>query len=286
MIAGSAAPLWFADYLAAVRRGLIVGGTSEPYSVPPVAYDGVAGREPAASLALATFAGSAITRTDAGSFLDDGWKPGMTATIAGSDSNDGSAVRVIAVTEGALEFLGAVTFVVEGPTVDVQLAGESVDGFAYYCGPQHLNDWTGANVCVIVPSTGAPGNGLQARRTATPRKALGGLDFALDIHVWGAEPSTSVPLKCGTWDDERYRAAGEIIQNVLRVMFWQAKGFQSIVAFDGWANETEKLRHGEILKATFGVSFAIYDFPDTMLPSGLILTKGSGQPTIKAPGAT
>lgn len=285
MSIGSAAPLWFADYIGAVRRGLIVGGENPPYASPPVAFDGVLGNTPASTLAEVSFSGSTITRVDAASFLDEGWQPGMTATIAGSDSNDGTARVVASVTASTLVFTGAVLFTTEGPTPDVQLDGTAASGFAYYCGPQHLNDWTGANVCVLVPSTGAPGNGLQARRTATPRKALGGLDFSLDIHVWGGEPPSSVALRSGVWDDERYRAPGEILQNVLRVLFWIAKGFQSITAFDGWANETEKLRHGEALKATFTVSFAIFDYSDTMLPSGLILT-GSGQPIIKAPGAT
>lgn len=287
MTIGSAAPLWFPDYLKAIRRGLIVGGEHPPYSVPPVAFDGVAGKDPASSTVEASFADSTITRSDVGSFVTDGWRPGMTATIAGSDTNDGTASVVASVTATELVFTGAVVFTSEGPTADVELTGTVADGFAYYCGPQHLKDWTGADVCTIVPSIGSPGNGLQARRVATPRKALGSIDFALDVHVWGGEPNPdTVSLASGVWDDERYRNACEIMQNVLRVMFWQAKGFQSIMAFDGWSNDTEKLRHGEMLKATFAVSFAIYDYPDTMIPSGLVLKTGSGQPVIKAPGVT
>lgn len=286
MTPGSAAPLWFADYLGAIRRGLIVGGEHPPYSVPPVAFDGVAGNGAASSIAEATFAGSTIARADGGSFLDDGWQPGMLATISGSMANDGTMARVVTVTATTLILLASVAFLAEGPTADVQIAGTVADGFAYYCGPQHLHEWTGADVCTIVPSAGAPGAGLQARRTATIRKALGGLDFTLDIHVWGAEPPDSISFKSGVWDDERYRKPGHILQNVLRVLFALAKGFQAITAVDGWSNETEQLRYGEVLKATFAVSFAIYDFADTMLPSGLALTTGIGQPMIKAPGAT
>lgn len=282
MIAGSAAPLWFPDWMHSIYRGLVVGGEHAPYAVPPVAYDGVAGRRGANSIVEGSFAASTITRSDVGSFVADGWLPGMTATVTSSDDNDGAWSVVRYVTATQLVFTGSIALTGEGPTADVSLVGEAVDGFALYVGPQHLQDFTGADVCTIVPSVGAPGGGLQARRTIHDRKALGSLDLTVDIHVWGSEPDAT-GLQSGYWDIERYRAPCAILQNVLRVMYWQAKGFQSIQNVEGWVNETEKLRHGEMLVASFAVSFVVYDFPDTLMPSGLVLT-GSGQPTIRAPG--
>lgn len=287
MSPGSAAPQWFADWLHGVRRGLIVGGEhpNQPGVVPApaVAYDGLTGTEGAESTIEASFSGSSLTRS-AGSFIDDGWRIGMSVVVDGSALNDGTHIAVAAVTDLTLSFTGSVAFTTEIDTAGVELTGTVVDGFALYFGPTHLHAWTDANVCVIVPSIGTPGDGLQARRTATPRKALGAVEFAVDVHIWGAEPAVEVDMRDGFWDIERYRYPGEIAQNVLRVMFWLAKGFHAVTAVDGWSNETEQMRHGELLKFTFSASFPVYDYADTMLPSGLILT-GSGQPTIRAPGA-
>ncbi len=249
-------------WLDLVVSQLIIGG---PPAAPPVAYDGVAGTEPASSFITATFAGSTITRPS-GSFEVDGWRIGMMLKVTLSGSNNGIYQSVLNVAVSTLTLTSNVVFTAEGPTVGVQLDGSVVDGFALYVGPQWLDRWTGANVCTIVPSYGEPST-LAALHTVGVPEPLGAISMGIDVHVWGDEDASQARDSQSIWHDiERY-STEEILQNVTRAIHYaSAVELVTVGQIDGWQNETEILRFGEAFVYRMAVSIPYYDFDQALVP--------------------
>lgn len=285
MTIGSAAPLWFPDFLIQVADALVIGA---PPSVPPVAYDGLRARDgapTATSTGAYGFSGNTITGTN--DFVSDGWLPGMTVDVSNSASNDGAWAVVANVEADTLTLTDNVTFVAEsaGPTVD--LSGASASGFAVFIGSRNLNVWTGPNAAHIVPAFGIPEDAPRMFRTAsiadTPAKPLEAMYLGVDVYVWGAEPGPDVPRDSYRWDAECIRSACEILQNIVRVLSVLSGAFGVMNDAQGWVNETEATRHGEAFVFSWRCSFVVSDFPDPSLESPIAFD-ATGQPSIVRPG--
>lgn len=281
MIAGSAKPTALSSWLNLVASILIVGA---PPSAPPVAFDGVAGRRDASSSAELTFAANTIVRS-AGSWLDDGWLPGYTATVLGSMSNDGEWAVVVDATETTLTFTSTLAFVGEEPDPDapyvISVTGEAPEGFALYVGPQHIHDWTGGDVAVIVP---VALEDIAPKAFGESPALLGATALLVDVHIWGVEmPNDPPPLASIVHDIVRYDSPWNIFQNVYRALKFAARGLSLSIISADMENETENLRHGEAFIARIrATSFPIYDFTGSPVPDDLTLQFTT---QIKPPGA-
>lgn len=281
MIAGSAKPTALSSWLNLVASILIVGA---PPSAPPVAFDGIAGRANASSAAELTFADNTIVRT-VGSWLDDGWLPGHTARVSGSASNDGDWAVVVDATDTTLTFTSTIAFVAESPdlvtpyTIDV--TGAAPDGFALYVGPQHIHDWTGGDVAVIVP---VGFEDVPPKAFGEAPAILGAIALLVDVHVWGVEmPSEPPPLASIVHDIDRIDSAFNIFQNVYRALKLAARGLSLSIVSADMENDTAILRHGEAFIARIrATSFPIYDFAGSPVPDDLTLQFTT---QIKPPGA-
>jgi hypothetical protein len=163
--------------------------------------------------------------------------------------------------------------------------------FALCLGPQWLDQWKGANACVLVPSVGAVGQGatgsaiktLQGKRD---RIALFSLMWGVEIHVWGREPDALVVGR--QRDVERYREAFQIFENVSRVLYLYASGYGLWSDNQGWNTETPINRYGEAILATIMFPVPVYDYPRFRIPrpTDQQLIPDVGQPIIQNPGGS
>jgi len=209
----------------------------------------------------------------------------MTGTVAGSASNDGSYASVASVSALALTFTKGFAFATEGPTLDVQLTGQTPDTFALYLGSQHLNRWTGADVAVIVPAEGLEGDFVATPMNRDPRQ-IGQYKMIFEIHIWAAEAEATAEELRSIWHDvEHLNGAIAIFENIMRVVkvLSRTPGYN----LDGftWNNDTEVLRYGEALVARVAVgSFPIYDFAYTpLVPAAFTSSATVLQPGESAP---
>jgi hypothetical protein len=131
--------------------------------------------------------------------------------------------------------------------------------FALAVGSQWLDRWSGANACVLVPSSGAAGNGptgsdLRTLQSERDRVALFALRWNIDVHVWGRESPEAVGR---AKDTERLREAFQILNNV-----------------------AETMRYGELIVVTFSVSLPVYDYVRTKIPLPQVLQPAAGHPVV------
>jgi hypothetical protein len=154
--------------------------------------------------------------------------------------------------------------------------------FALAVGSQWLDRWSGANACVLVPSSGAAGNGptgsdLRTLQSERDRVALFALRWNIDVHVWGRESPEAVGR---AKDTERLREAFQILNNVARVMYLSTSGYGKWEGVAGVNNDTETMRYGELIVVTFSVSLPVYDYVRTKIPLPQVLQPAAGHPVV------
>jgi hypothetical protein len=150
--------------------------------------------------------------------------------------------------------------------------------FALTMGKQWLDQWTGANACCLVPSTGSPST-LRTLQTKRERVALFSVRWATDIYIWGRDPDSSVVGRVR--DVERLREPIQVFENVARVMWLLASGYGQIDELSGFMVETQNLDYGAAIKATFSVPVPVYDYKKTYIPVPQTLTPAAGHPVVE-----
>jgi hypothetical protein len=153
----------------------------------------------------------------------------------------------------------------------------SENGFALCFGSQWLQQWTGANVAVILPTTGAAGE-LKTLQSTGERRALFALRWAVEVHAWGRESPSAVGR---AKDIERFREAYHIFENVGRVLYVTASAYGRWEGLSGFSTDTEVMRYGELIVATFSVSVPIYDYPKSYIQMPQTLVPGPAAPTVQ-----
>lgn len=150
--------------------------------------------------------------------------------------------------------------------------------FALCLGKQWLDQWTGANACVLVPAGGAPG-ALKTLQTKRERIAIFAVRWAIQIWVWGREPGEDITGRAR--DTERLREPIQIFENVSRVLWILASGYGSIDENSGFQIETQNLDYGAALMATFSVPVPVYDYVRTYITLPQTLQPAAGNPAIE-----